>query len=249
MIRLVGSEIFKLRTTRTFYGVTLLPLALVVIIVVVASLTAKFTGDSRDVLLQLMGITGLTQIFTLVLGILAVTSEYRHGTITPSALVVPDRIRLGLGKLGATLLVGLIYGLLSGLLVTLIGLLLVSSRNIPTEATFSHAAKLIVGGAIATALYGAVGVGIGAIIRNQVGAIVGSLIYLFLVENLVGAISGLDKIVPVYGLNGAGTALSGTGTGSTDYLAQVPGGLVLLAWAAVLLAIGLTMMRSRDVTA
>ena len=39
------------------------------------------------------------QAFTLLLGILAVTSEFRHGTITPSLLVVPNRTTLMLAKL------------------------------------------------------------------------------------------------------------------------------------------------------
>ena len=50
---------------------------------------------------DLLGIAGLSQLFTLVLGILAVSTEFRHGTITPSLLVVPDRTRLVLAKLAA----------------------------------------------------------------------------------------------------------------------------------------------------
>ena len=33
MTRLVGSELFKLRTTRTFYGLTLISLGLILVIV------------------------------------------------------------------------------------------------------------------------------------------------------------------------------------------------------------------------
>ena len=51
-----------------------------------------------------------------MLGILAITSEFRHGTITPSLLVVPDRVRLVLAKLGASVLIGLALGLLTSVL-------------------------------------------------------------------------------------------------------------------------------------
>ena len=61
----------------------------------------------------MMGVAGFVQVFALMLGILAITSEFRHGTITPSLLVVPDRVRLVLGKLGASILVGLALGLVA----------------------------------------------------------------------------------------------------------------------------------------
>ena len=51
---------------------------------------------------------------------------------------------------------------------------------------------MIVGGTIATALYAALGVGVGAIVRNQVGAVVGTLVYLFVLENLLQIIKALQ---------------------------------------------------------
>ena len=49
----------------------------------------------------------------LVIGILCITNEFRHGTITPTLLVSPNRIRLVLAKLVASLLVGFVLGLLA----------------------------------------------------------------------------------------------------------------------------------------
>ena len=98
MTRLVTAEIFKLRTTRTFYGIVGGALGLVLVIVVVASATATWNpGDTP--LRDLLGISGFAQVFALVLGILALTSEFRHGTITPSLLTIPNRTRLILAKL------------------------------------------------------------------------------------------------------------------------------------------------------
>ena len=102
MTRLITAEIFKLRTTRTFYGIVGGAFGLVFTIVIIASATA--TWNPGDVPMRdLLGIAGLTQVFALVLGIVALTSEFRHGTITPSLLIVPDRVRLTLAKLGASL--------------------------------------------------------------------------------------------------------------------------------------------------
>src|SRR6185503_19606788 len=98
MTRLVSAEIFKLRTTRTFYGIVGGALGLVLVIVILVSALVSFSATDHP-LNDMMGVAGLVQAFALVLGILAITSEFRHGTITPSLLVVPDRIKLTLAKL------------------------------------------------------------------------------------------------------------------------------------------------------
>ena len=74
-------------------------------------------------------------------------------------------------------------------------------RDLDTGADCQFA-KLVAGGTLAAALYAGLGVGLGAMIRNQVGAIIGSLVYLFVLESLIGLIPGLDEIMPKYGLGG-----------------------------------------------
>ena len=244
MTRLVGSEIFKLRTTRTFYGLVGGALGLVLVIVILVSALVKFSASDRP-LNDMMGVAGLAQAFVLVLGILSVTSEFRHGTITPSLLVVPDRIRLVVAKLFASVLIGLVVGLVATGLVALIVKGFGSARDFNTSG---DVLKLVAGGTLATALYAALGVGLGALVRNQVGAIVGSLVYLFVIESLLGIIPGLDDIVPKYGLGGVGNALSGTDNG-TDVLDQLPGGLLFAGYCAAFLVAGLVLMRRRDITA
>ena len=153
-------------------------------IVIIASATATWNpGDTpmRD----LLGIAGLAQVFALVLGIVALTAEFRHGTITPSLLIVPDRVRLTLAKLGASLATGLALGLAATGLTAAIGAAILNARGIDTGLTGSQLTKMIVGGTVATGLYAALGVGVGAIVRNQVGAVVGTLVYLFVLENLL----------------------------------------------------------------
>ena len=70
---------------------------------------------------------------------------------------------------------------------------------------------MIVGGTVATGLYAALGVGVGAIVRNQVGAVVGTLVYLFVLENLLQIIKGLRDPLAKYGFAGVGQGLTGTG--------------------------------------
>jgi ABC-2 type transport system permease protein len=250
VIRLVASEVFKQRTTRTFYGVVGGALGLVLLIVVLASATGTWhAGDTpmRD----LLGIAGFAQVFALVLGILVVTSEFRHGTITPSLLVVPDRVRLMLAKLGAGLATGLVLGLVSVGLTAAIGGAILNSRGIDTGLDGSQVTNMIVGTTLATALYAALGVGVGALVRNQVGAVVGTLVYLFVLENLLQIVKAFRDPLAKYGFAGLGQGLTGTGDRSVDHppLGQVSAGLVLAGYCAILLVAGIAVMRRRDITA
>jgi ABC-2 type transport system permease protein len=237
MIRLVGSELFKLRTTRTFYGLAGGAIGLVLIITLLGTLLDSGTPQLSDVMM----VAYFAQLLAVVIGVLCVTSEFRHGTITPSLLVAPRRAQLMLAKLIATVVTTLALGLIVTLLITLI----VAATGGETD----DALELIVGGTLLTALYAALGLGLGAVIRNQVGAIIGAIIYLLLLENLIGLIPGVKKVIPEYGITGSAGALSATDPGNSDLLSQVPGGLVLTAYVVVFMILGLVMMQKRDVTA
>jgi ABC-2 type transport system permease protein len=237
VIRLIDAEIFKLRTTRTFYGLMAGALGFTLVIGLLAALLDTETPELAD----LMMIAFFPQLIALVLGILAVTTEFRHGTITPSLLVSPWRARLMLSKLGATLIVSLALGIVVALLITAI----VAIAGGDTDRT----GELIAGCTLVTMLYAALGVGLGALVRNQVGALIGALVYLLLLESLIGLIPGVKKVIPEYGITGAAAALSATDPSNADLLDQVPGGLLLTGFAAVFLIAGILVMQRRDVTA
>jgi ABC-2 type transport system permease protein len=237
VIRLVDAEIFKLRSTRTFYGLMAGALGFTLVIGLLAALLDSETPKLSD----LMMIAFFPQLIALVLGILAVTSEFRHGTITPSLLVSPWRARLMLSKLAATLIVTLALGLLVALLITAI--------TAVAGGETDRAGALIAGCTLVTMLYAALGVGLGALVRNQVGALIGSLVYLLLLESLIGLIPGVKKVIPEYGITGAAAALSATDPSNRDLLDQLPGGLLLTGFAAIFLLAGIVMMQQRDVTA
>jgi ABC-2 type transport system permease protein len=248
MTRLLGAELFKLRTTRTFYGLTGGCLALVLLITVLASALGDHSR-SDDVMRNLMGLAGLAQAFALVLGVLAITTEFRHGTITPTLLVVPRRTRLLAAKVGASALTGLLLGLLTCGLVALIVAAISSARGYDDGSTGSEVLKMVIGGTLAAGLFGLVGLGVGAIVRNQVGAIIGGLVYMLVVEPLANLIPTVGDWVAKYGLGGTSGAVSQTAGADADVLSQVAGGLLLAAYAAVLLVIGTALVNRRDVSA
>ena len=90
--------------------------------------------------------------------------------------------------------------------------------------------------------------------RNQVGAIVGALVYIFVLETLIGgciALGALDDVMPKYGLGGVSNALAGADpTTQRRCSARSPAGLLLAAlrarssWSP-----GSLLMQRRDVTA
>ena len=249
MSRALAAEVFKLRTTRTSWGVTLGSLALVGIISAVAALAGDFSGPSDTPPgPDLMEIAGLVQIFALVLGILIVATEFRHGTITPSLLAVPDRVRLVIAKLVAALGAGALLGLVAALLCTALVFPLLSARDVDTGGSTSEVLELIAGNVAASALFAAIGVGLGALLRNQVGAIIGALGWLFLVEPLLTIIPGFDDVITKWFPSGAANAAAGTAS-STDALDQVPASLLLAAYAAAFVAAGIVVIRRRDVSA
>jgi ABC-2 type transport system permease protein len=248
MTRLISSELLKLRSTRTAVALIASVVGLVVLIGLIATITADFEKDDVQTV-DLLGIAGFAQVFALILGVLAVTTEFRHGTITPTLTVAPDRVRLVMAKLVAHVLAGLILGILAVGLTTAIVLIVLSSRNIDTGLTNQDITEVVVGLVLATALWAALGVGLGALVRNQVGAIVGALGWALLVENLLTIIPTVGDWVQKYGLNGVTNALSNVESEVTgDVLSQAAGGALLLLYTAVFVIAGTLAMRRRDIT-
>lgn len=248
MRALVASELVKLRSTRTFAGVTGAGLGLLLFVVILAASLGEFGFGDRP-FTDLIGGSQIVAIFALVIGILAISTEFRHGTVTPSLLAVPDRARWAVSKLLANGLAGLLFGLVAAVASSLVVLLIFAVRDISPGADAGTVAQIVFGTMLSAGLLAALGVGLGAIVRNQAGAIVIGLVWLFVLEALIaGLVPSLDEPISRYGVNGLLTGLSGSEDGG-DHLAQVPAGLLLALYAAAFLAAGILLLRRRDVTA
>ena len=197
----------------------------VVGLVVLISLLATFTSDpdTEDFdATDLLGISGFAQIVRAGAG----HPRRDHGVPPRHDHADADRRaqprRLVLAKLIANVAAGLVLGLLAVGLCAVIVLLGLSARDIETGLDSGEIMRIVVGQTLATGLWAALGVGLGALVRNQVGAIVGALIWTFLGENLLTIIPAVGDAVQKYGLNGASNALGNLETENTgDVL--VPG--------------------------
>jgi ABC-2 type transport system permease protein len=249
MTRLLGAEMFKLRTTRTFYALVGVTLGLSYLITLLIAALAK-PGPTDSLMRIVMTIAGLAGAIALVLGVLSITTEFRHGTITPTLLVAPRRVPLLVAKLIAALVIGLVLGLLATGFVAIVVPLITNARGIDDGVTGSATLRMVIGGTLACGLNAALGFGLGAVVRNQVGAMIGALVYLFVAEPLLTIIPTVGDWISEYGLNGTLSSLRYTqDPGAQHALGQVPGGLLLLGYVAVLVIVGIILVDRRDVTA
>jgi ABC-2 type transport system permease protein len=244
----IRSELLKLRTTRTFLGITIATLGLVALIAGAQAAADSFDAGSIPGV-DLLDVAGLAQPFALVLGILAVSTEFRHGTITPTLLATPDRTRLMVAKLSAHIAAGLILGAVAYALAATLMWTILPLRDIPTGLPLGDGIEQVIGGVVCIALLAAIGVGVGAVVRNQVAAVIGGLGWMFMVEPLLTAIPTFGGWVEDYGIGGAITAVSGSAFGGGADIGQVAGGLLLLGYALLFALAGAALLRRRDISA
>ena len=243
MIPQTRAELLKIRSTRTTLGLVLGMVALLLLFVLLQGLLGSFDSlNGKSDQQSLLGLGSLAAIFAALAGVLVVTSEFRFGTIRPTFLVTPRRSRVFEAKLAASMLAGLVFGLVGEGLSFGIGYLILSSRNIPMVLDGGDIALLVLGALAACALWGGIGVGLGSILRNQIGSVIGLLAWVFLVENLLfGFVPAVGRFTP----GRATDALMGL---TTDHLLPpAAGGAVLVTWVAVLAACGIALTARRDV--
>lgn len=240
MSALIQGELLKLRTTRTFLGF----LAAGVLLVLAFVLLQALAGDpvTLDDKRSVISVGGVLAVVLLLFGAVGATGEYRHRTLAPALLVAPDRAKLTVARMVAYALGALVIGVAMVAVSLAIGLPLLSGTDGPDLAG-SDILDIAGGGLLVIVLYALIGVAIGVLVRNQVVAVVGLLIYLFIVEPLLGL---LGDDVAKYSLGNAGSAVAGQ---SGDNLLSFGAGVaVLLAWAAVFFVAGVLVDRRRDVT-
>ena len=124
---------------------------------------------------QLLNTGSLAGIFAALAGILVVTSETRFGTIRPTFLVSPSWRRIIGAKVVASFSAGLVMGIVGMLVSYGIGYLCLSQRDIPFLLDSGDIAWLLVGAIVGSAIWGGIGVGIGTVVRNQIGAVIAFL--------------------------------------------------------------------------
>lgn len=200
--------------------------------------------------------TAVGYVFPLLIGTLMVTTEFRHKTLTPTFLATPRR--------GAVLSAKVVVGALMGVLFGVIGVIasvgpaagLLAANGIETELGSSDTWALIGRMIIAFVLWVIIGIGVGALVRNQVGAIVGVLVFTQFLEpvgraaaSFVEGLSDVTRFLPGAASDAlVGASVFSMGAPTDGALEWWAGGLVLLGYAVVLLVLGHLTSWRRDVS-
>jgi ABC-2 type transport system permease protein len=242
----IRSEFRKLTTLRAPW--LLLAAGPLITVAGVSGLVAS-GGNLHDPAMQSKAFShvGLAAIVTLLFGILAVAGEYRHGTITDTYLSFPGRRTVIAAKLAVYGLVGAAAGLVSSITAVVVSAAWWASKAASFQLSTADTWRTLGGGLAANVAFAAIGVGLGALIRNLVGAVAAALAWIALVEGIVGQLlgAGLARWLPFYASESLDRANLTTATG---LLPQWGGLLVLLGYAAIFAAAGVLTTLNRDVT-
>ena len=262
--RVLRSEWIKTRTVRS----TVWTLALTVVLMVGFSTLFSWgtssaqgdggpgaevgTGSALAVFMVTVGY-GVAQLTLGVLGVLAITTEYSTGMIRSTFAAVPGR----LPALGAkALIVALIAAVTAAVAVGLSWVATLgfqSKLGIHLDPADADTQRILLGVPLYLATIALFGFAIGTLMRRTAGALAVVLGWLLVVEPLIGAIpvTFLEKISPFLPGTGGSRLLMTSEQLAADLpnrvdLSAWQGYGVLVAWTAVLLAIGAVLLRRRD---
>jgi hypothetical protein len=259
VIDLIRAEILKLRSTRTALG--LLIAAIVVSVgpaILVMALFPRHILENEEGAMAAAA-TGLTvvPVLAVVFGILGMTNEYRHGTITYTYLATPHRLLVIVVKLICYALVGAAVMAISALLVVAVIDLVAALRGIPVPwldtATGSNAETLRDIGMflVTVGLMTGFGVGLGALFRAQVPTVAGVLIWALAIEGVITVVKPRIGIYLPFAafqqLTMGGSLRVGEG-GGLPSLTRPEAFLVAIAYIAAVSIAAVYISMRRDVT-
>jgi hypothetical protein len=244
--RLLAAELLKVRSTRVVWGLLAGALAVALLNLVGAIAGHEATQpplNSDEGVRRIFIAAGSGSMFVLALGIIATAGELRHGTAVQAFLALPARVPVILAKVVACGLLGLALGEICAWLCVAVALPWTAAEGQPVALGDSEMWRVLVGVMLSTTLYGVLGVGIGALVRNQVPALLAAIGWFAVVETaLLAAVPEVAKWLP----GGASSGLMGS-PASDELLPMGWSGLLLAFYAAVLVVAGVAAVRRRDV--
>lgn len=249
MSGLLRSELLKLRTAQTTFGLTAGLLALVCLVVLVHALGLSADNATEKDQMRVFGFGQLGALFAALLGALSITGEIRNGTIRPTFLATPRRGRVLTAKLVTSALAGGLYGAAAEALTIGLGSAVLSARGIPIRLDGGDYTQLFFGGVVAAALWAPLGLGLGALLRSQVATLVGFCAWLLFAENLLlGQLPDIIRYFPGAAAGAlSGTTITGEVPSDPSLLAPALGGILLVVYATAATLAGMVATERRDV--
>lgn len=251
---LITSEIRKLFSTGLWLWLLLASMALTALY---AALLIGFSDDPDTMTPPLNSAAGQQTLFAVasggantlvaVLAAIGVTGEFRHRTATATFLATPRRWRVVAVKLAVYAAVGAGYAVICLLVVALVAWPWLGAKGIDMAPLGNGLPGAYAGVVADVTIFAVLGVGLGALVRNQVATVVGLLVYRFVAEPIVTAVPALSDWT-AYLPGSASAALTQVSLSTQDYLEPWLGGLVLAGYGLLLAFVGARVSMGRDVT-
>ena len=199
MRSLIYAELLKIRTTRMLAG------TVGVVLVVAAALPVFYGAAAGSGDLPPLAPESLADMVTapawlaggavLLIGLLASAGEFRHRTVYTTRLAEPRPLRVLAAKLASMTVIGLAAGVAVDIVAAGAGGAVLAHHGLAIEP-FSHGIpRLALVMPIVLALHGILGVAIGAVLRNTTAAVGATLIWAFVVEGIIPALTNNPDLV------------------------------------------------------
>jgi len=247
MRTLVRTELLKLITIRGPLILTLVTLALTALLSVQPVLKAGRNGlpsiGTVGAELAVLDVMGRGSVAALAIGVLIMTSEFRHQTLTASLLASPRRAELIAAKGAIAALAGLSLGAAAMVIVAFIGTI---GGAMQIGLINGDIALRGVGLVLTYPLYALIGVGIGALLgRNQPLAVLLPVLWLTWLESF--ALSSLGHRLPLWSIGGTAAAMQNAGNLSHVLPVWLGAGL-LFGYALIFLISGAARVFRADIS-
>jgi ABC-type transport system involved in multi-copper enzyme maturation permease subunit len=273
LVRLMRSEVRKMTTTKTWWVFVVGSVAGTVVSLLFQMLQSAQNLNSIDPTWtaakhsQAVAFAAsdlftsgqyLGALFAMVLAILLMTNEYQHQTLTLTFLATPRRSTVIYAKFAVGACAAGVFWLVSTAIDVIGGLWFFHSEGVPNHLGDPIVVRTIFASLLVFAMWALFGLGLGALLRNQVWAtLTGSLLYTvgfaltWLVFTMVSEyvthgerLVGLMVIVP--------TIAAQVGVSSSKIYPESPPqwvGLAIMVGYGVLMAIvGVAIIRKRDIS-
>ena len=197
-------------------------------------------------------------LLVLLLGALVVTNEFQYQTATATFLTTPHRTRVVIGKLVAGISLGMLFWLVTQVINLGVGLVFFHNMHLSASLGEWPVQRAILFNALGYLLWAVFGIGLGTLIRNQIGSVVTSMV-VYLV-GYAGTIL-VFQLIRTYLIHRDGVltaAVSMPSIASQIMISPVKlyeqsaawwvGALVMVGWSVLAGGIGILLTRRRDIS-
>jgi len=244
-IRSEWIKLRSLRSNRAILGLTVLAGIVMSWVLATFVKTDPYEHKAFTVANSFNAATWLTTVLAVIVGILMYTSEVQHGTISHSLAAQPARWVNVAGKVTVATGAGLAMGAV-GIVATCVSGLASGMQMGETSGMAAGAAW----GLVLTTMAAVLGVGIGMIIRHSSAAVSTTLVWTFVLENLIRnmAPANVSRLLPFSAANGMlGIRTAGDTTKTlAAALSSTQDALLFGGYTLVAVLVGTALLYRRD---